>query len=434
MIKQNPLPHRPAPGFADSAQPRPTRPLLLLCSASLQTCFATIEDPRVERTRLHLLSDILTIAILSVMAGVVGRTWNCMGWANTLISTFLVLANGIPSGHVPTGIWTDWPEAIRRLLWRMGEATGEWIGSDCRMAKPMAPMTAIRHQSPTLGQCVGKRASARFSASESDKSNEITAIPALLELLDLAGLSHLDAMGTQKSIAHQIHTAGADYILSLKSNHPTLFQQVEQWSKCRRMAPYPPHVNTPLSLDITASTRTVWHSRWTRLLPSQADAGRTAVIVERTRRLWNKPTKCSSTSAVCRIGRCLPASIGDWKRTALILDVTFGEDACRVRSPCTPQSGTVTSLCRQCAQSSRLKQTKPQQKRAAMDDCFMLRWQPHCPTQRRRKSLLSIAFEMRLPCTLHRCGMKTIFYFLVFVFLLFHHSLFLLRMIAASPL
>jgi len=84
MIKQNPAPDSThAPGFADSAQPRPTRPLLLQATAlsqRLQTCFATIEDPRVERTRLHLLSDILTIAILSVMAEVkVGRTWNCMG-------------------------------------------------------------------------------------------------------------------------------------------------------------------------------------------------------------------------------------------------------------------------------------------------------------------------------------------------------------------
>jgi len=60
-------------------------------------------------------------------------------------------------------------------------------------------MTANQAPSPTLGQCVGKRASARFAQSESaDKSNEITAIPALLELLDLAGIVTLDAMGTQK--------------------------------------------------------------------------------------------------------------------------------------------------------------------------------------------------------------------------------------------
>jgi len=115
------------------------------------------------------------------------------------------------------------------------------------------------------------------------------------ELLDLAGcIVTPDAMGTQKSIAHQIHTAGADYILSLKSNHPTLFQQVEQWfQQMQADAPYPPHVNTPLSLDITASTRTVWTLSVDCLLPSiKQTRGQDCkvVIVERTRRLWNKTT------------------------------------------------------------------------------------------------------------------------------------------------
>jgi len=87
----------------------PDRLLLLQATAlsqRLQTCFATIEDPRVERTRLHLLSDILTIAILSVMAG--GEGWEDMELygvsKHAWLSTFLVLANGIPRRHVPTGI------------------------------------------------------------------------------------------------------------------------------------------------------------------------------------------------------------------------------------------------------------------------------------------------------------------------------------------
>jgi predicted transposase YbfD/YdcC len=64
----------------------------------------------------------------------------------------------------------------------------------------------------------------------SDKSNEITAIPALLELLDIKGcIITIDAMGTQKSIAAKITGANADYVLSLKDNHPTLHQQVKSW-------------------------------------------------------------------------------------------------------------------------------------------------------------------------------------------------------------
>ena len=63
-----------------------------------------------------------------------------------------------------------------------------------------------------------------------DKSNEITAIPALLEMLDLAGsMIAIDAMGTQTAIASQIYSAKADYILALKANHPTLHGQVKTW-------------------------------------------------------------------------------------------------------------------------------------------------------------------------------------------------------------
>jgi predicted transposase YbfD/YdcC len=66
--------------------------------------------------------------------------------------------------------------------------------------------------------------------SLSDKSNEITAIPALLEMLDLSGcIVTIDAMGTQKSIAKKIREGNSDYILSLKDNHPTLHQQVKNW-------------------------------------------------------------------------------------------------------------------------------------------------------------------------------------------------------------
>jgi len=64
----------------------------------------------------------------------------------------------------------------------------------------------------------------------SSKSNEITAIPALLEMLDISGcIVTIDAMGTQKSMAEKIIAADSDYILSLKDNHPTLHQQVKNW-------------------------------------------------------------------------------------------------------------------------------------------------------------------------------------------------------------
>jgi len=63
-----------------------------------------------------------------------------------------------------------------------------------------------------------------------DKSNEITAIPALLELLDLTGaIITIDAMGTQTAIADKIIAKKANYVLALKANHPTLYCQVKEW-------------------------------------------------------------------------------------------------------------------------------------------------------------------------------------------------------------
>jgi len=128
MIKQNlPPDSTHAPGFADSAQPRPTRPLLLQATAlsqRLQTCFATIEDPRVERTRLHLLSDILTIAILSVMAG--GGNMELYGVSkHAWLSTFLVLANGIPSEDTFRRVFERLTRSNSKTALKDGEATGE---------------------------------------------------------------------------------------------------------------------------------------------------------------------------------------------------------------------------------------------------------------------------------------------------------------------
>ena len=71
----------------------------------------------------------------------------------------------------------------------------------------------------------------------SSKSNEITAIPILLDILDIQGaIITIDAMGTQKKIAEQIYQANADYILSLKANHPTLFKDVSTWFNSQQIA------------------------------------------------------------------------------------------------------------------------------------------------------------------------------------------------------
>jgi hypothetical protein len=207
-------------------QQSPNRPKILEATAlsqRLKDCFETIQDPRVERTRAHQLSDILIIAILSTIAG--GQGWEDMetyglikqGW----LSTFLALPNGIPS-----------PDTFRRVLERINpkqleQCFEQWI----RLLVDNLGVQVIaidgKGVNGSYGQS-GQKALHLVSAwaaeyrlvlaqvKVQDKSNEITTIPALLELLDIAGCTvTLDAMGTQKTIAAQIQQAQADYILSL---------------------------------------------------------------------------------------------------------------------------------------------------------------------------------------------------------------------------
>jgi predicted transposase YbfD/YdcC len=130
-----------------------------------------------------------------------------------------------------------------------------------------------------------------------DKSNEITAVPVLLELLDLKGaIVTLDAMGTQKQIASQIHTAQADYVLTLTANHPTLFQQVEQWfANAHQQGTLPPAMtHTTEAGHHRIDTRQGWAialDQLPSLHQSQEWAGlKSIVVMERTRRLWNETT------------------------------------------------------------------------------------------------------------------------------------------------
>jgi len=98
-----------------------------------------------------------------------------------------------------------------------------------------------------------------------------------------------------KTIAQQIHAAKADYILSLKANHPKLFQDVDTWFQTARAAAA--QQNTPLKRDIAPKFAPSGHSRSTNFPPASSEewAGlQTIVVVERTRHLWNKTTHAHS--------------------------------------------------------------------------------------------------------------------------------------------
>lgn len=206
--------------------------------ACLSTYFDDIPDPRVDRTKQHLLKDILIITILATIAG-------AQGWEDIenyglskqqWLEEFLELPNGIPSDDTFRRMFEKLdPKVLEEKLsqWLqqiMGSVFQEIIPIDGKSLrgsydrekglKNLHLVTAwASAQRLVLGQ-----------VKVEDHSNEITAIPALLELLDIAGaIITIDAMGTQTEIVRLIRQKKADYVVALKSNHPTLYNQVKEW-------------------------------------------------------------------------------------------------------------------------------------------------------------------------------------------------------------
>jgi predicted transposase YbfD/YdcC len=199
--------------------------------------FGSVDDPRIERSKEHLLIDILTIAILAVICGADG--WVAIetyGKAKqSWLKTFLALPNGIPSHDTFARVFAllD-PEQLQTafLSWVRSvsqQTTGEVIAIDGKTARGSYDKGKGKGAIHMVSAWASQNRLVLGQRKVDDKSNEITAIPELLKVLDLQGcIVTLDAMGTQKAIAEQIVTQGGDYVLALKGNQGNLFEDVEQ--------------------------------------------------------------------------------------------------------------------------------------------------------------------------------------------------------------
>jgi predicted transposase YbfD/YdcC len=197
--------------------------------------FAELSDPRVERTREHLLEEILLMAIAAVLSG--AGSWNEIedyGKAKRAwFKGFLKLPGGIPShdtfNRVISGLdpaemersFSDWVVSIAKLT------AGEVVAIDGK-----ALCGTREAGKKTLVHMVSAWASANnlvlAQRKVDDKSNEITAIPRLLDALELSGtVVTIDAMGCQRSIAANIVDKKADYILAVKENQGHLLAEIK---------------------------------------------------------------------------------------------------------------------------------------------------------------------------------------------------------------
>lgn len=197
--------------------------------------FGSLPDPRMDRTRRHKLIDILTIALCGAICG--ADTWvdiELFGQAKEeWFKTFLELPNGIPSHDTFGEVFARLdPEAFQQrfVQWVQaiaGVTAGQVVAIDGKTVRRShdrtlgkAAIHMVNVWSAANGLSLGQR-------KVDDKSNEITAIPLLVRVLDLAGcVVTIDALGCQTAIAHEVVEAGADYVLTVKENQGHLHEDV----------------------------------------------------------------------------------------------------------------------------------------------------------------------------------------------------------------
>jgi predicted transposase YbfD/YdcC len=317
---------------------------------SIKKYFRSLPEPRVRGRSRHLLVDIVVIAICAVIA-------DCDDWSDIAqfgrkreawFRRFLKLPHGIPShdtfervfaaldSRAFQGCCLKWFAAVGEVL-GLGHIAidGKTLcGSGSAELRPLHVVTAWATEANlTLGQVAVDK-----------KSNEITAIPKLLELLDLHGaLVTIDAMGCQKEIAKKIVERGGDYLLTVKANQEKLLEDIQATVEKALDGEFAPGVVRQVT------TREEGHGR---------QEERSCVVIEnveglRDRKSWAKIKMVGMRCRERTVGgktttevkyfiasrrmsarRCAEALRGHWEIENNLhwqLDVSFGEDSSRIQ-------------------------------------------------------------------------------------------------------
>jgi predicted transposase YbfD/YdcC len=364
----------------------------------LYDAFATLPDPRVERTKQHPLIDIISIAICAVICG--ADSWvavETFGKAKQpWLEHYLALPNGIPShdtfGRVFAALdasafqehFIDWVRAIwPRDMGEIITVDGKTLrGSHDRgIGKDAIHLVSVWAQQSRL-------VLAQYAVDA--KSNEITAIPAVLQLLDLHGCTvTIDAMGCQRAIARQIVQQGGEYVLAVKENQEQLHSDIadtfryvadDAWKGVAHA-----HIGTVEAGHGRIEQRDYWlitEPEYLRFLNPQNAWREVGAIgmVARQRTVagissWETGYYLlSGTPTVEHFATAVRGHWGIENQVHWVLDVTFHEDASRIRTGDGAQNFSVLRhialnlLRREASRGS----IATKRFRAALDDAFLL--------------------------------------------------------------
>jgi len=203
--------------------------------------FESLPDPRHTRNRRHLLGDILVISVCGVIVGCSGPT-SIERWAKAKadwLREVLALPNGIPSRDcIRRVLCILQPEAFQKCFQQWIAAALVEKTDDGRPTVAVDGKTIRRSHDREAGLGPLHMVSAWLSeqglslgqVATQEKSNEITAIPELIDQVDVHGtVVTIDAMGCQKDIAKKIIAGGGDYVLAVKDNQPTLHEAIRSF-------------------------------------------------------------------------------------------------------------------------------------------------------------------------------------------------------------
>ncbi|MEG4574159.1 ISAs1 family transposase [Microcoleus sp. N3A4] len=332
-----------------------------LLNVSFLNHFETLTDPRIERSKEHLLIDIVAIAILAVISGADG--WGAIElYGKTKyewLKGFLELPNGIPSHDTFSRVFArlepkqfqecflSWVNSItKKLELEVIAIDGKTMKQSYDRNQNQKPLDIVSAWSSSHQLVLGQK-------KVNKKSNEVTAIPALLEMLEIAGsIITIDALGCQKEIAALIIKKKGDYLLALKGNQKLLHKDVKDWFELARKEKFAGREHSYYQQIEGGHHRVEKRQIWTVAvseLPSLHNQSlwtglKTVVMVVSERRLWNKTTTevrfylSSLASNAEKISQAIRSHWGIENSLHWTLNVTFSEDKSRIRKDHSPEN------------------------------------------------------------------------------------------------
>ena len=332
---------------------------------SVFTAFKDLEDPRKKRNQFYSLFDLVTISILGILCG--ADDWVAINlWASCnlyWLQEHDICSRGVPS-HDTLGrffryvspvafekCFVQWTQSIAGVIKGIIAIDGKTLRGSNDLARDGKAVHIVSAFAAENRLIMGQLATDM-------KSNEITAIPLLLRMLDIRGATiTIDAAGCQKEIAKEIRVLGADYILALKGNQGRLHDEaVNFFNQALQVLPGEAGCDRSISVERNRGRleeREIWSTQELEWLPQREEwiDLNALICIKSTRKIGNKERVemryyiASKKTSAEEYGLGIRLHWGIENKVHWQLDVSYGEDKSKVRKDNGPENLSVLKRC-----------------------------------------------------------------------------------------